>query len=81
MGTISSKDKTKFHKDNMTNKTGFIGVTYKARDGVYQARIRVPWQKEKIYCGSSKSAEVAARLYDKKAVELFGIDAVTNFSN
>ena len=33
----------------------------------------------KVHCGSSKKPEVAARLYDAKARELFGETAVTNF--
>lgn len=80
-GTILPQDKAKFHRDNQTNKTGFMGVTFKKRDRMYQARIRVPGLKEKVYCGSSKSAEEAARMYDKKAIELFGDSAVTNFEH
>lgn len=68
---------TEFHRVNGTNKTGFVGV--KQRGGRFEANIRVHGRKSKLYCGSAKTAEEAARLYDAKARELYGAEAVTNF--
>jgi len=73
------RERTEYRKNCGTNKTGFIGVKYVARKKIYQAYIRVPWRKNKIYCGQGKTAEDAAKKYDAKALELFGPDAVTNF--
>lgn len=70
---------TQYHKDNKTNKTGFLGVKYVKRYNLYAAYIRVHDMKNKLYCGYGKTAEEAARKYDQKAVELYGITAVTNF--
>lgn len=79
MATLLPEDRARFHRDRRTNKTGFIGVTWKAREGMFVARIRVPGKKEKVWCGSSKTAKGAAIKYDIKARELFGVDAVVNF--
>jgi len=79
MTTLLPEHKAQWHKDNRTNKTGFIGVTWKPREKRFVARIRVPGRKEKVHCGIGKTAEEAAMKYDAKARELFGEDAVTNF--
>lgn len=72
------KKRTQWHLDNGTNKTGFLGVTYKPRTNQYVAYIN--YGGKKIYCGSAKAAEKAAEHYDLKALDLFGIEnAVTNF--
>ncbi len=68
---------TEFHKRRRTNRTGFLGVK-QAKWG-FDAFIRVHGRKEKLYAGHAKTAEAAAHLYDKKAVELYGDEAVTNF--
>ena len=80
MSTLKPEDRAAYHRDMKTNKTGFLGVYFKRRDNGYEARIRVPDRKEKIYCGWAKTAEEAARMYDTKARELFGDAAVTNFT-
>lgn len=80
MSTLLPKDKAQYHKDNRTNKTGFIGVRYNSHYNVFQAYIRVAGRKEKVYCGQAKTAEEAARKYDQKAIEIFGKNAVTNFN-
>ncbi|NTU68943.1 MAG: hypothetical protein HGB02_08700 [Chlorobiaceae bacterium] len=76
---FTPKEKAVFHRDNKTNKTGFLGVKHNKRSDRYDAFIRVPGRKEKVYCGGGKTAEDAARKYDRKAVEMFGVDAVVNF--
>jgi hypothetical protein len=70
---------TLHHKATRANKTGFLGVKWVARAGVFAAYIRVHGRKEKLYCGRGATAEEAARKYDLKARELYGDSAVTNF--
>jgi len=77
---LSPKDKTEFHKKNGTNKCGYLGIKYRLGRDRYEAWISVPWKKNKVFCGSSKTADGAARCYDRKARELFKQDAVVNFS-
>lgn len=79
MATLTPQAKTAYHLAMKTNSTGFLGVYFKRRDGGYEARIRVPGRKEKVYCGWAKTAEEAAHMYDAKARELFGDEAVVNF--
>lgn len=77
----SRRQKTKFLRDECRNKTGFLGVKHNPRTGRFEAYIR-DWkgsQGAKVYCGSGKTAEDAARAYDRKAVELYGKRAVVNF--
>ena len=78
MATIHPKDKTQFHKDHGTNKTGFLGVKRNKRDNCYEAYIRHP-ERGKVYCGRGKTPEDAAKKYDMKAIDFFGAEAVTNF--
>jgi hypothetical protein len=73
------EERTRWHRDQHTNKTGFLGVTWKERDRRFVARIRVPGRADKIHCGVGRTAVEAARRYDAKARELFGARAVTNF--
>lgn len=66
------------------NKTGFKGVTWKPptgrqRNGAFVARIG--YQGTQINIGRFQSAEDAARAYDKRAFELFGLSAYLNFPN
>jgi len=70
---------TRWHKDHKTNSTGFLGVLFRRKRGVYEARIRVHGRKEKIHIGTAATAEEAARMYDAKARELYGPGAVVNF--
>lgn len=75
MSTFSPKQKTEFHKRSKSNKWGYLGV--KSSRGRFQAYIRNG--STKVYCGQARTAEEAAKLYDIKARELFGDDAVVNF--
>ncbi len=59
------------------NSTGFKGVTYHKRSGVYQAQIR--YMGKSIYIGSFETPEEAAEAYDNYAVNLHGDFSVTNF--
>src|SRR3990167_5098022 len=70
---------TRWHKEHKTNSTGFLGVLFRRKRGVYEARIRVHGRKEKIHIGTAQTAEEAARMYDAKARELYGPRAVVNF--
>jgi len=70
---------TRWHKEHKTNSTGFLGVLFRRKRGVYEARIRVHGRKEKIHIGTAATAEEAARMYDAKARELYGPGAVVNF--
>lgn len=49
------------------NKTGFKGVRFKT--GKYEAVI---WKDKQIYLGRYNTAQEAAKVYNKKAKELFG---------
>jgi hypothetical protein len=63
---------TRFLRDSRANKTGFLGVSYRARDDLFYANIIDHSLGRRVYCGSSKTAEGAARLYDLKSIELYG---------
>ena len=81
---FDGKTTSQFHKDRMTNKTGFIGVTFvkpKGKSAIFRAYIRIHGRKNKLYCGSGKTAEEAARKYDAKAREIYGPSAVVNFED
>lgn len=70
---------TQWHKENKTSSSGFLGVQFKAKRGVYEARILVPGRTQKSYAGTAKTAEAAARMYDAKAREVYGPGAAVNF--
>lgn len=70
---------TRWHKEHKTNSTGFLGVLFRRKRGVYEARIRVHGRKEKLHIGTAATAEEAARMYDAKARELYGPGTVVNF--
>lgn len=61
---------------SFNNKSGYKGVS-KRSDYGYRAEIRL--EGKKYYAGSAKTPEEAARMYDKKCIELHGEFAVTNF--
>jgi hypothetical protein len=77
----SSRQKAEFLRDEGRNKTGFLGVKWVERYNHFQAYIRDHKRAAgaKVYCGSARTAEEAARLYDAKAREIYGRSAVTNF--
>lgn len=59
------------------NSSGFKGVTWNKKSKKFQARIK--FNNKLIYLGSFSDAIEAAKLYDVKAVELFGEFANLNF--
>lgn len=79
MKTLTPRDKTEFHKREQTNKWGYLGVKFNKKSNRFQAYIRRDGRK--VYCGQSTTPEGAALLYDTKAIEFFGTDAVTNFES
>tara|TARA_R110001583_G_C5453918_1_gene391184 strand:+ start:64 stop:663 length:600 start_codon:yes stop_codon:yes gene_type:complete len=67
------------HKKKYTSKkTGETYVIVSKNKKPYQAYIRPP-QSRSIKLGCYATAEEAARVYDKKAIELFGEFAYLNF--
>lgn len=76
----TGQQKARFLRDTGANKTGFLGVKWIERLQRYYAYIRDKSQGgRKVYAGSGKTAEEAARAYDRKARELYGAGAVVNF--
>lgn len=59
------------------NTSGYIGVTWHAPTKQWRARIRHNWVR--IHLGLFKTAEEAAKVYDKAAKRLHGEFAVLNF--
>jgi hypothetical protein len=59
------------------NTSGFKGAFWIKRDRRWESRIR--FEKRLLYLGTSESAIEAARVYDRKAIELFGEFAHLNF--
>lgn len=65
------------HNAIRKNKTGFIGVKKCSKRNGFTATIRFNYKY--IDLGYFQIAEEAARTYDKKAVEIYGSGARTNF--
>lgn len=66
-------------KTNSRNTTGYKGVSFSATrkyGGKYKATLGV--NGKNISIGYFKTPEEAANAYDKKAVEIYGPDALTN---
>lgn len=59
------------------NKTGFKGVSYHIRDKKWHSRIRL--SGELFHLGTFSNPIEAAKMYDRKAIELFGEFARLNF--
>lgn len=59
------------------NKTGFRGLSCNSKG--YSASIRV--NRIRIYLGTYKTKEEAARVYDKAAIKYFGEFAQLNYKN
>ncbi|KAM7266496.1 hypothetical protein ACFE04_004393 [Oxalis oulophora] len=47
--------------------------------GKWVAEIRDPFKRQRVWLGTFDTTEAAAKMYDKKAIELRGRDALTNF--
>ena len=62
---------------SQSNTTGFKGVYFEKLNNKYRARIK--YDGERISLGCFTNAVDAAIAYDKKAIELFGDFAYTNF--
>jgi hypothetical protein len=60
-----------------TNTSGYRGVYWNKEVGCWYAQ--VVKDKRRSYMGCFRDIEAAARAYDKKAIELFGEFARTNF--
>lgn len=58
------------------NKTGFRGV-YRRSNGTFYSQFTL--RGDRLCLGTFKTAEDAARGYDKKALEVYGVYAWTNF--
>lgn len=59
------------------SSSGFKGVSFHQKNSKFVAGIRVNGKQK--YLGSFKSAEDAARAYDKAAIESFGSKTFVNF--
>ena len=72
------------HTENMRNRgksknntSGFKGVSWHKRGKTWDAKIA--HNKKLMHIGSFKDKEVAAKAYDRKAIELHGKFAKLNF--
>jgi group I intron endonuclease len=68
-----NKRAIKIHK-NKTSK--YVGVLFERRRNKWVASI---YHNKKYYLGQFDNEEDAAKAYDKKSLELYGEDAITNF--
>ena len=62
------------HRDSINP---YKGIKYSVRDKLWVARIQ--YNKKRIYVGYNKDPIEAAKAYDRKAIELHGEFAYTNF--
>ncbi len=60
-------------------KSKYLGVGFSYKRGYEQIQVRIGINRKRIYLGSFKTEEAAAKAYDKKAKELFGEYANLNF--
>ena len=77
---MSKSDKVRLSKNrNKNNKTTYRGVSYHKTRQTYRA---VCYKDGKAHwCGQSKDINIAAELYNKKAIELLGDRAILNVIN
>ena len=70
------KDNVGNSAPGVANTSGFKGVSYNKRGRVWHAQIKI--NGKQTYLGRSRDPLIAARLYDKAAVEHFGEFAYVN---
>ena len=68
-------ENVRYRKIGKNNTTGYKGVSIHKG----QIRAQIGYEKHYIHIGYFQTLEDAAKAYDKKAVELFGPFALTNF--
>ena len=66
------------HRDCSPSISGYRGVT---PDGRGRYRARITHAEERLSLGTYATAEIAARVYDQKALELLGEFAWLNFND
>ncbi len=64
-------------RNSRSKNNGYKGVIKRTNHNSYMAQIEL--QGKVFYLGNYKTAELAAKAYDKKAIELFGEFAKLNF--
>lgn len=64
-------------RQSISKTSSYIGVSFKQRDDIWVAQIQ--FRNKKIWIGQYDSEIEAALAYDKKAIELYGDTAKTNF--
>lgn len=64
-------------RQSISKTSGYIGVSFKKRDNIWVAQIQ--FRNKKIWIGQYDSEIEAALAYDKKAIDLYGDTAKTNF--
>jgi hypothetical protein len=78
---ISKAEKHKPQKNTRpVGKYGFRGVSANPKSKINPFMSYIQVHKKQIYVGSFPTAEDAARAHDIKAIQLLGVDAITNAS-
>ena len=72
---VCTKSQNTMYTRRRPNKSGYRGVRY--RKGKWDAVVTKDYQHHHV--GRFNSAELAAKAYDRKAIELFGDYAMLNF--
>lgn len=66
-------------RSTVFSSTGFKGVSYNDHNKNKPYLVRIKSGNKVYFVGRFSNAEEAAKMYDKKAIEVFGDRAVTNF--